>query len=225
MSRTRIKLCGFRRETDVTALGGLDVDAVGFILVPGRTRTVAPEQARRLCQALPADVQAVGVMINPSIQEVKSLLETVPLDAIQLHGEESPAFCRTLKKESQLTVIKVFHMEAAGTAPSPEAYAPWIDVALLDSSVGGVRGGSGTRFAWEEVPAMQDRFRPLGVPVWVAGGVDGDNVTDLLHYAPDGIDVSSGIETAGYKDPVLMRRLVERVRQVDQRNSRTRKSG
>ncbi|MDR6224495.1 phosphoribosylanthranilate isomerase [Desmospora profundinema] len=226
MKRTRIKLCGLRREEDVAALYGLDVDAAGFILVPGRKRTVTPERVRQLQSLLPAGVRSVGVMMDPSVQEVESLLETVPLDEIQLHGGESPSFCRRIKEQLDITVVKVFHMEESvdGNAV-PEAYAPWIGGALLDSSVGGVRGGSGKRFAWDQIPAIRERWKPLGVPLWVAGGVSADNVTALLSYHPDGVDVSSRIETAGRKDPVLMKRLVERVRQVDQSFSSTRKSG
>ncbi|PTM58688.1 phosphoribosylanthranilate isomerase [Desmospora activa] len=216
MSRTMIKLCGLQVEEDVKVIQELDVDAAGFILVPQRKRTVTPERIRRLQVLLPPSVRTIAVMMDPTAEEVESLLQTVRVDGIQLHGEESPAFCRRLKAMG-VNVIKVFHMKAESDEISDtETYAPWIDHALLDSVVAGVHGGSGKRFAWERIPAIRQQWHSLGVPLWVAGGINPENVTELLGYGLDGVDVSSGIETAGRKNPVLMKRLVERVRQVEQ---------
>lgn len=216
MSHTMIKLCGLQYEEDVTALRGMDVAAAGFILVPGRKRTVTPERARQLRSLLPPQVRAIAVLMDPTPQEVESLLQAVAFDGIQLHGEESPAFCRRIK-EMEVEVVKVFHMDedTEGIATA-DAYAPWIDRALLDSSVAGNRGGSGRRFAWKRIPLIRNQWHSLGVPLWVAGGINADNVTELLRYSPDGVDVSSGIETEGRKNPVLMKRLVERVRRFEQ---------
>ncbi len=213
MKRTKIKLCGFRTIEDVEKIEGLAIDATGFILVPGRKRSVSREQFAELVDRVPPGVLTVGVLMNPSLAEIAEWLSLAPLKAIQLHGEEPPEFCRLVKGRFAVQVIKTFHVNEETQSPCfLREYFPWIDAALLDSSAGQTRGGTGTRFDWEQIPFFQQECRQHQVPLWVAGGLDEKNVEDLIRiHAPDGVDVSSGIESGGRKDRDKMKRFVERV--------------
>lgn len=217
MVMTRIKICGFQCEDDLQGIGDLDLDAVGFILVPGRRRTVSKENLSKMIRLIPSHQFTVGVMMNPSLQEIEDWLTEVPLQAIQLHGVESPSFCAEVKKKFSLPIIKTFHVGDQGIPSSPRAYLPWIDIVLLDSMVNGQRGGTGASFQWKRViPPFQKECRQANLPLWIAGGLHERNIGDLLlEYSPDGIDLSSGVEINGKKDTNLMRSLVERVRQYE----------
>ncbi|MFC4078081.1 phosphoribosylanthranilate isomerase [Salinithrix halophila] len=218
--RTTVKICGLRRPEDVEGLAGLDLDAAGFILVPGRKRTVSMKTASDLVKRLPRGIASIGVMMDPSEEEVDRWLSAVSFDRIQLHGEESAVFCRRLKERFHLPIIKVFHIGQKGPVDTPEEYAPWVDGVLLDSSVGDRRGGTGRPFDWEAIPTVRQQWKKVGVPVWVAGGLHPGNVGELLmRYAPDGVDTSSGVETAGKKQRDRMAQFVERVRQYDRQTS------
>lgn len=128
------------------ALQGVDLDAAGFILVPGRRRFVPPEQLKVLLRMLPPGAMAVGVMMNPTRDEVMDWFFRADLDAVQLHGEESPEFCRWVKKILSVQVIKAFTPDEAAEKGTVEAYAPWVDSVLLDSASGGQRGGPASAF-------------------------------------------------------------------------------
>jgi len=200
------------------ALKGVDLDAVGFILVPGRRRTVKADQLSVLLRMLPSGVMAVGVMMNPDRDEVMDWIFRADLDAIQLHGEESPDFCRWIKETFFVQVIKAFSPEEAVETGTVEAYAPWVDAVLLDSASGGQKGGTGIRFPWESIPLVRKQWNQAGCPVWVAGGLTPENVGELMvKCAPEGVDVSSGVETAGCKDRSKIRSFVERVRLHDRK--------
>ena len=218
MRRTFVKICGMRTQSDMEALRDVDLDAAGFIMVPGRRRTVQKDQLKTLLRMLPPGVMAVGVMMNPGKKDVRDWLFRADLDAIQLHGEEPPAFCRWIKETFSVQVIKAFSPEEAAEQSVVEAYAPWVDEVLLDSAIGGQKGGTGTRFSWEWIPLVRKKWNAAGRPVWIAGGLNPENVTDLLaRYAPEGVDVSSGVETTGYKDRSKIWLFVERVRRHDRK--------
>ncbi|MFD1427757.1 phosphoribosylanthranilate isomerase [Kroppenstedtia sanguinis] len=218
MSPTFVKVCGLRSPEDAEKLEGLDVTAAGLIFVPGRHRQVTPEEGAAIAAHLPRGVLKAGVFINPTQKELLSVLDQVPLDLIQLHGEESPQFCEWLKEQGQVHVVKVFHM-GESLPVSWEEYAPYIDAVLLDSSTGQKRGGTGKSFPWQWIPNEKKRWRRWELPVWVAGGLSPDNVERLLQeYAPDGVDVSGGVEMKGGKDRNKISQFVERVRQYDRQN-------
>lgn len=212
--RTSVKICGLQTEKDAEALYGLDVDTAGVILVPGRRRTVPESRLPRLMAALPPSVGAVAVLQNASLQEAQRWLKRYPFSAVQLHGNESPEYCRQIKETCGVSVIKAFSVEPDAPLPDPDAYARWIDSALFDS----VGGGTGQQFSWERIPEIRRIWRETPCAVWVAGGLTPDNVGRLvIAYRPDGVDVSSGVETNGRKDPKKIQAFVERVRAGENR--------
>ncbi|SFS81243.1 phosphoribosylanthranilate isomerase [Paenibacillus sp. BC26] len=218
----RIKICGLRDVATIRAMNGLAFDEMGFIFAASK-RQVSPELARTLIEEarklrLPEDKAplTVGVFVNPSLQELQSVLAVAPLDVIQLHGDESPQFCAQVRETLNAQVWKVFSVkdsqgDDAGGASRLEGYAGVVDGFLIDTA----GGGTGQTFAWHVIDRYMEAASAIRVPLYVAGGLHPDNVVDLVsQYAPSGVDVSSGVETDGLKDIQKIRLFVERVRSV-----------
>ncbi|RXZ76856.1 phosphoribosylanthranilate isomerase [Paenibacillaceae bacterium] len=218
-SQTKIKVCGLMDEATIGKLDGMAIDQIGFVFAPSR-RQVTAEQAvplvaavQRLQCAAGRAPQTVGVFVQPEFVQLQTLLREVPLDIVQLHGAETPQFCRQIKDELQVGVWKVFSVAAGdqqtdGAYAELASYAGAIDAVLIDTA----GGGTGQTFDWNLVDGYLAEARKLGVPLYVAGGLSPDNVVRLLDATnPDGVDVSSGVETEGRKDVDKIRLFVERV--------------
>jgi phosphoribosylanthranilate isomerase len=156
----------------------------------------------------------VGVFVNRLAEEVNRIADYCPLDWVQLSGHESWAYCQEIKKP----IIKVIHISPGTTVEEVlsnietgyRLLAKKEFVCLLDAEVGGAYGGTGQTFDWELARAVSARF-----PVIVAGGLTPTNVGQLLMVVkPWGVDVSSGVETDGQKDPVKIKEFIEVVRTV-----------
>jgi phosphoribosylanthranilate isomerase len=213
---TRIKICGLRDADTIRSMDGLPIHEIGFVFAKSR-RQVAAEAAAELIRAarslrcaggLPP--RTVGVFVDPEPEALADALRVAPLDIVQLHGSETPAYCRRIRSELGVRVWKVFPIRG-GDEPAAERIAPFagaIDAALIDTA----GGGTGTVFDWRLVADYKAAARSIGVPLYVAGGLNERNVRELIDaHAPDGVDVSSGVETDGVKDPVKIRSFVERV--------------
>lgn len=225
MAETLVKICGLQDVEVLKSMKSLPLDYVGFVFAPSR-RKVTAETAAELVAVL-ADWQsgkipgAAGVFVNPELQELTALLSLVPLDVIQLHGQESPQLCREVKQACpQAQVWKA--LSVAGRDPDAaaeinallESYAGTIDALLLDTYDPQGSGGSGRTFDWEQIPLYQQAAANYALPLFIAGGLHPDNVNELLAgYAPYGVDVSSGVESSGIKDIAKMTAFVERVKQ------------
>jgi phosphoribosylanthranilate isomerase len=220
---TVIKLCGFVNDTLFAPLAELDVDCLGFVLAPSK-RQVSPETAARLLtrvqETFVRPPRTVAVVRNPLPAELDEALTMAPFDAVQFHGAESVEFCRRIKEKFKVDIIKVFSLDGM-TSPFAviEQMKPYVgvaDVILIDTFDAQYGGGSGKTFRWSDIPDIRAWTSRHGLPLWIAGGLDGDNVQSLLHeYAPDGVDISSGIETNGEKDWLKIITFVERVRAHD----------
>lgn len=213
MSQTPlIKCCGFRDIDSLNKLKELDVDLVGFILAPSKRR-VPTETLRDLLEAVPEGMKKVGVFVNPSFEELEKLFVDARLDIIQLHGQESPEFCKEAKQRFSTQIIKAVHIGAGeGELPSEE-YGPWIDYLLLDTFDTQAAGGTGKTFRWDVIPTYHKWCDKYQVKLLVAGGITPENVQELVGQWPlDGIDVASGIETEGSKDRNKIERLVKGVK-------------
>jgi phosphoribosylanthranilate isomerase len=218
MSRTRIKICGLRDADTIRAMDGLPVDEVGFVFAKSK-RQVTPEAAASLVQQVSElrgagdrMPRAVGVFVDPSIEQVREVLAGVRLGVVQLHGQESPEQCRSIRESLGVQVWKVFAIRGGGVeAAAADLLAPYtgsIDAAMIDTA----GGGTGSAFDWTIVDAYKAAAEEIGVPLYVAGGLHADNVQELVRgYRPDGVDVSSGVETEGMKDIAKIIKFVERV--------------
>lgn len=207
-TRTRIKICGITRPEDATTAAELGVDAIGLVFHAASPRAIDIDRAASIVEALPPFVAAVALFVDPPPSLVRNVLESLRIDLLQFHGEESPEFCRGFGRP----YVKAVRMRS-GTNPAAaaERYRE-AQALLLDAYDERVAGGTGRKFDWTVLPTE------LSPPVILAGGLNAGNVTQaigILH--PYGVDVSSGVESSpGIKDPEKMRAFVESVREGDQ---------
>ena len=206
--RTRIKICGLTRETDVAAAVHAGADAVGFVLYPKSPRHVSLQRAVELAHALPPFVTPVLLFVNASGQEVATACEALPQALLQFHGDETPADCDAAARP---------YLRAVRMAPGVDLLDwqrnfPKAAALLLDAFVEGY-GGGGRSFDWSSVPP------DARTPLVLSGGLSPANAIDgVLAVRPYAVDVSSGVESAkGIKDAALMRRFCEAVRDADAR--------
>ena len=199
---TRIKFCGLTRPEDIAAANALKPEYIGFVFATRSKRYVSPQQAALLRARLDPAIKTVGVFVNEPPEAVARLLNETIIDIAQLHGQEDAAYLARLRSLTAKPLWQAFRAEsAAGLAAAARSTA---DMVLLDSGA----GGTGTVFNWKLLQGFP--------PYILAGGLDADNAADAaarLH--PYAVDVSSGIETAGKKDPAKMAAFAAAVRGQD----------
>jgi phosphoribosylanthranilate isomerase len=204
--RTRVKICGLTRESDVQAAADAGADALGLVFYPPSPRFLALEQARALRRAVPPFVSAIALFVNPSAEEVERVLERVQPDALQFHGEETPEFCARFG----VPYIKACRVRQG--VDLLEYWRPFSGASgwLADAFVEAY-GGAGASFDWTLVPAKLDR------PLIVSGGLRRDNVRQAIRaLRPWAVDVSSGVESAkGIKDAARIAAFIGEVRNAD----------
>ncbi len=209
MTRTLIKFCGCTSPQDVEDAAAAGADAVGLIFAPS-PRRIGERTAGDIARALPAGVRAVGVFANPTYDEVSRLRELFDEPYVQLSGSETPAFVSSLGARA----IKTIHVNAAGDSAQDVARRAGLyatALLLLDTRSPRAFGGTGLAFDWQIAAALEGRR-----PILVAGGLTPRNVGACVRTVrPFGVDVRSGIETAGRKDRRKMREFVQAVRSAD----------
>ena len=199
----KIKLCGLTRPCDIEAVNELQPDYIGFVFAKKSRRYVSPEKAKELKAMLAPGIQAVGVFVNEEPEQIAALLEAGTIDVAQLHGQESETEIRRLRELTNHPLIQAFRIDTEQDVE--RANASTADYVLLDSGA----GGTGTVFDWDLLQAIRR-------PYFLAGGLDTENLgTVKAKLNPYGIDVSSGIETGGYKDKEKMTAFVAAARKED----------
>lgn len=201
--RTRIKICGIREAEHARVAAEAGADAIGLVFYPQSPRYLTAHAAARIASSLPPFVMAVGLFVNPAESEVRAIMEEVPLDLLQFHGDETPEFCegfdrpyvRVVRMESGTDLVEYAHRFSRARA------------LILDAHVPGQPGGTGQMFDWAHIP------RALPIPLILSGGLTPSNVGRAVREVrPWAVDVSSGVESGrGVKDP---RKIVEFIRSV-----------
>ncbi|MFH1595999.1 MAG: phosphoribosylanthranilate isomerase [Pseudomonadota bacterium] len=201
----RIKICGITNLEDALLAADLGADALGFVFYPNSPRKVEPAMARAIIAQLPPLVTTVGVFVDEDAAAVRELAARVGLDWVQLHGQESPDYCRSLGRR----VIKGFRIQDQHSLSALAAYRGAAQALLLDAYKKGQIGGTGETFNW----ALARKAQKYG-PIILAGGLNPDNVARAIETAqPQAVDVASGVETApGKKDPEKLKRFFAAVR-------------
>jgi phosphoribosylanthranilate isomerase len=204
--RTRIKICGMTRIEDVRAAAQAGADAIGLVFYPPSPRFLQLELARELAGAAPPFVASVALFVNPTVEQVRAVLERVGPSMLQFHGEETPDFCaqfgvpflKACRVRQGVNLLKYLQPFSAA--------AGW----LLDSHVAEY-GGVGESFDWSLVPA--ERARPLVL----SGGLARENVREAIRRVrPWAVDVSSGVESSkGIKDAGRIAAFIAEVRNAD----------
>ena len=208
---TRIKICGVTRVEDACLCAGAGADFLGFNFYKPSPRYVEPTHARRIIEILRAQnlcVEAVGVFVNETTEEVARIARHANLDAVQLHGDEDTDDCRRLIDEG-LRVTKALRV-GADFKPEWAAGFAFCDAVLLDTFDRNLYGGSGARFDW----SIARQVKNLVPRLILAGGLDASNVGEAIEsVAPFGVDVASGVESAaGVKDAAKVRAFLEAAR-------------
>lgn len=201
--QVKVKVCGMTQWEDAKYAVEQGADAVGFIFYKKSPRSVTMKEAREIILKLPPFVDTVGVFVNESPDRVNKIADYCGLDLVQLHGEESPAFCRKIHRR----VIKAFRVADLQSIKQMEKYS--VSGFLLDTFCDDLHGGTGRTFDWNlALPAKK-----MG-PVILAGGLTPRNVAQAVRQVrPYGVDVCSGVEkTPGIKDPEKVRAFLKNIR-------------
>jgi phosphoribosylanthranilate isomerase len=197
-----IKICGITRPEDAERAAAAGADLLGLNFWRGSKRFVDDNQAREISAAIPPGVLRVGVFVNAHPLVVTETIDDLKLDRVQLHGDENPASWTWLRPEQVIRVVRVRDQASLKDASAWEA-----GLYLYDAYAEGY-GGSGKRAPWEVVAAGARR------PFLIAGGLNPANVAEAIAATrPDGVDVSSGVESApGIKDLRKVRAFIKQAR-------------
>ncbi|MDR1727884.1 MAG: phosphoribosylanthranilate isomerase [Acidobacteriota bacterium] len=207
----KVKVCGITTYEDARMALDLGVDALGFNFFPGSPRRIRPEDARGIIRRLPAFAVSVGLFVDvPAPAQVAEAAAAAGVGVIQLHGDESPGYCRELGGAG-LPLIKAFRVgeNGADIAACVDAYD--VRAYLFDAKDDALFGGTGKSFDWDLVKDVARR-----VPVVLAGGLRPDNVGRAARTVrPYALDVCSGVESApGRKDAGKLRDFMNEVGNV-----------
>jgi phosphoribosylanthranilate isomerase len=203
LRRRSVKICGLREPEHAAAAAAVGADLLGFVFAPARRR-VSPDQARRCLDAARAAAGAsrflaVGVFVDAPVAEVNGVAEAAGLDLVQLHGDESPATLQGLNRPALKAVRPLLGSDPVAVSRVLDDFGggPTAPLAfLLDGHSPTAAGGAGVRADWRLARRLVRRH-----PVLLAGGLDPENVgAAIAAVRPLGVDVSSGVETAGVKD-------------------------
>jgi phosphoribosylanthranilate isomerase len=203
---TWIKICGITNVEDAIGAVSLGIDALGFIFAPS-PRRINPRIAREIIRHLSPSTKKVGVFVNEELGEVRRIAEDCGLDALQLHGQESPEYCRQI----YLPVIKAIPVKDALSLKEMERY-PFASI-LLDAWSADRAGGTGKTFCWEIAREARQKRNFI-----LSGGLNPQNVLQAIReLRPLGVDVCSGVEKIlGKKDRGKMTEFVKEVRKADE---------
>ncbi|WP_454783083.1 phosphoribosylanthranilate isomerase [Legionella sp. WA2022007384] len=203
LARIRVKMCGMTRSEDVAHAINLGVDAIGLIFYPKSARYVSIDQAKVLLKDLPAFVNSVAVLVNPERDLVHQIVEELPIQLLQFHGDESAEFC----EQFNMPFIKAIHCNSATYIHQAAQDFATARALLLDTPSEVARGGTGCAFDWKIIPQKLEK------PYILAGGLDEFNVLEAIKSChPYAVDLCSGIEVSpGIKDHGKMSRFMQKL--------------
>ena len=192
----KIKICGLKRREDIEYVNKYQPDYIGFVF-EGKKRKLTYDQAVDLKKYLTSSIQVVGVFVNEDISFVEKLVKEHVIDLVQLHGQEDQKYIQALKEKVDVSIIKAIHIKNEDSFN--EHYD--VDYYLYDHGT----GGTGESFDWS-------MLKEVDKPVFLAGGINLLNIDDALKKNVYALDVSSGVETDGFKDEKKIKKIVRRVR-------------
>jgi len=204
---TRIKICGITRVEDALAAVHSGADALGLVFYDKSPRYVALKMAAQLAATIPPFVTLVGLFVNARAEAVQEILQQVPLDVLQFHGEEEPKFCAQFNRP----YLKAVRVKQGVDLVQCAARYNDAQGLLLDAFMEGTHGGTGVSFDWALIP------HNLPLPVVLSGGLHVSNVADAIRQVrPWAVDVSSGVETTkGIKDAAKIAAFINEVKKLD----------
>ncbi|MDU0810031.1 MAG: phosphoribosylanthranilate isomerase [Burkholderia sp.] len=213
--RTRIKFCGLSRPEEIECVSALGADAIGLVFYKKSVRSLTIADAAQLARLTPPFISVVGLFVNATLDEIKSVAQNVPLTLLQFHGDETPEQCVAFGRAVNLPWLRAIPV-GVSTRPSDliklKFHYSQARGLLLDTLVSGY-GGSGKVFDWNIVP-MEIAHQAI-----LSGGLNIQNVGNAIKKLhPFAVDVSSGVEIPGVKgtkDCNLIKAFVHAVRTAD----------
>ncbi|MDE5764188.1 MAG: phosphoribosylanthranilate isomerase [Ruminococcus sp.] len=193
----KIKMCGLRRDTDIEHANILLPDYIGYVFAGKSRRYITPQKASELTAKLDRRIIPVGVFVDSPVSDVISLAESGIIKIAQLHGNENEEYISRLHKKN-ITVIKAFIIKSGHDIEL--ANSSYADYVLLDAGM-----GEGKAFDYE-------LLTNISRPYFLAGGLSPENITEAIKLNPYAVDVSSGIETDGFKDFDKMKKFTDSIR-------------
>jgi len=201
----KVKICGITNYDDAAAAVDAGADLLGFNFYPKSPRFIVPEKAAEIINKLPAFTDTAGVFVNASLEKILGAVTQCQLNWVQLHGDESPEFCKEFLSHD-IKTMKAIRVKDQNDIQKAEDY--FTDAILLDAFDPEKYGGTGIAFDWNIVGHMNKR-------VFLAGGINPDNVVEAVELGVYGIDICSGIEAEpGKKDHKKMKKLFENIRHL-----------
>ena len=202
----RVKICGITKLEDALTAVEAGADALGFVFVPDTPRCVEPDQVAAIVDELPPFITTVGLFASEDSAKISATVNQCRLDAIQLHADVTPEFCRNLDRR----VIKAVRVKDESSLSILSEYD--VNAFLLDAYVEGKLGGTGKVFDWNLALRAKDYGRII-----VAGGLSPENVAQAVRRVnPYGVDVSSGVESQpGRKDTDKVRKFINAAKSVE----------
>lgn len=202
-TQVKVKICGMTNLKDVKVAVDGGVDAVGFIFYKKSPRSVTMQAVREIVLELPPFVDSVGVFVNETAEQINKIADHCKLDRVQLHGDESPAFCKKIRRR----VIKVIRVKDIQSLKKLSDYP--VSSFLLDTFSEDQYGGTGKVFDWN----LAYSAKKYG-PIILAGGLTPNNVRQAIQrIQPYGVDVCSGVESQpGIKDHKKMQAFLKNVK-------------
>ncbi|MDO9528259.1 MAG: phosphoribosylanthranilate isomerase [Syntrophales bacterium] len=199
---TEIKICGMTNAADAMNAAQCGADALGFIFYPKSPRYILPEAARKIIDKLPRNVCKVGVFVNHEAKVIKEIVEVCGLDFIQLHGDESPRYCREFPKSILIKAISEQTSQLSDYS---------VRAILIDACHPELYGGTGKKSDWDLAVAVKEHC-----PLILSGGLNLGNIEEALRIvSPDAVDINSGVEMLpGKKDSEKVRKIIEIVRKT-----------
>jgi len=202
---TKIKLCGLTRVCDIEAVNEAQPDYVGFVFANSK-RQITPREAFGLKELLDDKIQTVGVFVDETIEQILDICSIGIIDFIQLHGQENATYMERLQKKSGKPVIKAVRVRSREDIKAAERLN--CNYLLLDAFSDKSAGGTGETFDWKVVDVVQK-------PFFLAGGLNSGNILQAMSAVkPFGVDISSGVETDGFKDRGKILEIVRLIRSV-----------
>ena len=181
----KIKICGITNFEDALNASRLGADALGFVFVENSPRYIKPHDAAHIINKLPPFINKVGLFVDPSKQEVEDAARIANFDLLQFHGDESEGFCN----QFNLPYIKAISVKTDVNLLEYSRQYASASALLLDAYSEEAMGGTGKTFDWNLIP------KEGSIPLIVAGGLNNENIADLLRQVmPYAVDVSGGVE-------------------------------
>lgn len=206
--RTRAKICGITRTSDIQAAVEAGADAIGLVFYAPSPRYVNIIQAKNLIKHIPAYVQIVGLFVNATASDVCQVLHDIPLDVLQFHGDETPEQCQNIAKQAKRRWYKAIQVkpDLDISAQISHYQQTGASAVLLDAWHPVLKGGTGHQFDWSKFPKID-------VPLILAGGLTPENIEEAIQTTGAfAVDVSGGVESAkGIKDQQLIERFMQGV--------------